>query len=150
VCQGGSVVFDLRNTSPIDIERTKSFIELAKSKNLKIKRHNCDFHTDDEIKILSDLGVDGYNYAPEFTLISNKVIINKLSKNEQAIINQEIIDHAPWKRWVENTNNIEKNLLSCLHYVEYLPEVKKHIEDSEKEIIDVVTDRLNQIWNIIH
>lgn len=150
VCQGGSVVFDIRNTSPIDIEKTKSFINLAKSKNLKIKRHNCDFHTNEELKILADLGVEAYNYAPEFTCISNKVIASKLSKEETDIVNQEIINNAPWRRWVANIDNKEKNLLACLHYVEYLPEVKQYIGQSEKEIVDSVSNRLQEIWNIIY
>jgi hypothetical protein len=150
VCQGGSVVFDLKNISPINIEKTKSFIELAKSYKLKIKRHNCDFHTDEELKLLSSLGVEAYNYAPEFTYISNKVIYQKLSKEEINIVNQEIINQAPWYRWVENIENIEKNILACLHYVEYLPEIQKYIKKSEDEIIKSISKRLEEICQIVY
>jgi len=149
VSQGGSVVFDLQNISPIDVSKTESFINFSKSLGIKTKRHNCDFHTDDELKILSDLGVSAYNYAPEFTYISNKIIFNKLSPKELEIVNKEIIEKAPWHRWLNDTSIKEKNALACLHYVEYLPEVEQYILESESEVVDSVVARLEEIWRIV-
>jgi hypothetical protein len=150
VCQGGSVVFDLKNISPIDVTKTKSFIDLSRSMGMKIKRHNCDFHTDEELTLLKDLGVEAYNYAPEFTYISNKVIARQLSNEERTIVNNEIINIAPWNRWLTNLDNQDKNLFACLHYVEYLPEIQKYLDVSENEIVESLLDRLQKIWNIIH
>ena len=149
VSQGGSVVFDLKNIQPIDINKTKTFIELIHQNGFYAKRHNCDFHTNDELKLLSDLGVDAFNFAPEFTFISNKIIFKRLSDNEILSVNDEIIKKAPWHRWVENTQDIEKNIAACLHYVEYLPEIQKHNEFLKDEIIQEIATRMNQIIKIV-
>lgn len=149
VSQGGSVVFDLKNIQPIDVNKTKTFIDLIHKNGYYAKRHNCDFHTDDELKLLSDLGIDAFNYAPEFTFISNQIIYNKLSSSDILTVNNEIIKKAPWHRWVNNTQDVKKNILSCLHYVEYLPEIQKHSEVLKQEIIQEIAFRLNQIIKIV-
>jgi hypothetical protein len=149
VCQGGSVVFDLQNVSPVDIEKTKQFVNLGKEYGLKIKRHNCDFHTDEDLRLLKGLGIDAFNFAPEFTYLSNKIIIEHLTEPEREIILQEVELNAPWSRWLNNLYNENKVLLSCLHYIEYHPIIKKYLEKYENEIVESVSQRIQNICEIV-
>jgi hypothetical protein len=148
VCQGGSVVFDLRNTSPINVEKTKSFIDLAKAKNLKIKRHNCDFHSIDELKILRDLGVDAFNFAPEFSVIQNEEILYKLTKTEKEIIQDLLFKQAPWNRWIDDPSDHDKLIKSCLHYIDH-DIIENHLYESEHIIIERIVNKIISILEAV-
>lgn len=150
VCQGGSVVFNLSNIKPIDIEKTKEFIALGKKHGLKIKRHNCDFHTDEELSLLVKLGVDAFNFAPEFTYISNKVILSNMNEKDQLYFYEKIKTEAPWERWIDDISNKENALLSCLHYLDNDPLMYSYLIKFEKEIEHKVSERLTQICQIIY
>lgn len=149
VCQGGSVVFDLRNISPIDVKTTKEFIDLAKKYNFKVKRHNCDFHSLEEIELLKDLGVDAFNYAPEFSCIYNEELYNALSKEEIETLKPILIENAPWQRWIYNTDDISKLFISCLHYIQH-PILDQKLKEVEKNIKDKIIGRLTDITCVIY
>ena len=146
VAQGGSVVFDLKNVSPIDIDKTKQYIELAKKYDMKIKRHNCDFHTLDEPKILKALGIESYNFAPEFSMIYNREIYYRLCNDDISILKEKLL-LSPWDRWLYNTDDVEKLFLSCLHYIQdpiidhcllsssLKTQIKEKIQNKLKEIL---------------
>jgi hypothetical protein len=119
VCQGGSIVFDLQNISPINELITKDFIELGKKFNFKVKRHNCDFHTIDDLKKLKSMGVNAFNFAPEFSFIYNKYVYELLSNDEIKILKPILEETAPWDRWIYNTKETDKLFMSCLHYIQH-------------------------------
>lgn len=148
VCQGGSVVFDLRNTSPIDVEKTKSFIDFAKSINLKIKRHNCDFHSVDELKILRDFGVDAFNFAPEFSVIQNEEILYKLTKPEKQIITDLLFQQAPWNRWINDPSDHDRLIKSCLHYIDH-EIIDNHLCKLENIITERIVDKIISILGAV-
>lgn len=149
VCQGGSVVFDCRNISPIDIKKTKEFVKIGEEYNMKIKRHNCDFHTNEELKILSDLGVESFNYAPEFSYISNSVIYKKLNIEDKDYFLKKIENNAPWKRWIYDLKDEEKAIKSCLHYLDSDEKMQNYLFQCEDEIINLVSERLEEICHIL-
>lgn len=146
VCQGGSVVFNLSNVSPIDETVTRRFVSLAKKHNLMCKRHNCDFHTDEDLARLSALGIAAYNYAPEMALISNQVVCEHIHSDRLlSHINQELIENAPWTRWTDDPSQI---LVSCLHYSQN-EEVKQLIAENYHEIEEKVRQRLVRILEVV-
>jgi len=149
VCQGGSVVFDCKNISPIDIEKTKCYVAKAEKYKVKVKRHNCDFHSDEELKILCDLGISAYNYAPEFTYISNSVIFDNLKLEDKTYFLEQIEKNAPWRRWLHNLENEEKTIKSCLHYLDSDDKMKEYVVKYEQDIISLVGERLEQICQIV-
>jgi len=149
VCQGGSVVFDCKNISPIDVNKTKNFVSLGNEYNLKIKRHNCDFHTNEELKLLRDLGVSSYNFAPEFTYISNSVIYDNLKSLDKNYFACLIAEKTPWERWLHNLNDREKTLKACLHYLDYDSNMQDYVNKYEEKIIELVGERLQEICQIV-
>lgn len=150
VCQGGSVVFNLKNISPIDVEKTKAFINLGKKLGIKIKRHNCDFHTNEELNLLVDLGVDAFNFAPEFTYISNKVILENLTTEDKTLFVNKIKKTAPWQRWLDNDNDENLLILACAHYLDNDLTMEKYIKKFSNEIESKVCDRIEQLCRIIY
>lgn len=146
VCQGGSVVFNLENQAPIEVEKTKSFVDLAKNLRCKTKRHNCDFHTDEELKTLSQIGIDAFNFAPEFTYISNKIIADSLSQEQVAEYYHKILDNAPWDRWLTSDAEPLRFLYACLHYLSDDLTIINKAEYYHSKIVRAMVERMEQIW----
>jgi hypothetical protein len=149
VCQGGSVVFNLTNQAAIDVEKTKSFVELAKTLGCQVKRHNCDFHTDEELALLSSIGVDAFNFAPEFTYIHNKIVADSLLPHEVLFFHQRILESAPWDRWLTSDAKPIEFLYACLHYITD-QRIDEEVFNNQKEITQKINDRLKEIWAAIN
>ncbi len=150
VCQGGSVVFNLKNISPIDVEKTKRFVEFGRKLGIKIKRHNCDFHTNEEINQLVDLGIDAFNFAPEFTYISNKVILDNLTLEDKKSFVNKIRKSAPWQRWLDNDSDEDMLILACAHYLDNDVVMENYINSFSGEIETKICDRIEQLCGIIY
>lgn len=150
VCQGGSVVFNLQNISPIDVEKTKAFIELSRKLGIKIKRHNCDFHTNEDLNLLVDLGVDAFNFAPEFTYISNKVILENLTAEDKLLFVNKIRKTAPWQRWLDDDKDENMLILACGHYLDNDLTMEKYISKFSSEIESKICDRIEELCRIIY
>lgn len=148
VSQGGSVVFDLQNISEIDVAKTKEFVELARSCECLVKRHNCDFHTIDQLKQLQDLGVNAFNFAPEFSTIYNREIANILNKKEKEIMLTLIISKTPWDRWLHDCSDAKKLLDSCLHYVDH-EIIKEKTQILQNTIVEKLIDKITQLKKIL-
>lgn len=131
VAQGGSLVFDLKNTSAINRLKTMPYTLVAQVSRIKSKRHNCDFHTEEELGQLASYGIDSFNFCPELTSITNGVIIEEWEDLEVSTYYPWLCKNAPWRRWVADTTDVDKLLVSCLHYH---PELHFTTEQSNKAV----------------
>jgi len=149
VAQGGSVVFDLKNISPIDIDTTSQYVKLAKTFDMKVKRHNCDFHTEDELILLKNLGVEAYNFAPEFSVIYNQNIYENLKYNDIHVLHEAILK-TPWNRWIDSVENKPKLYKACLHYIQD-PIIDETLTDNlKKKIKKEIQQKVYQILDCIN
>jgi hypothetical protein len=149
ICQGGSEVFDLQNISKIDEFKTKEFVDLAKQFGVKSKRHNCDFHSLDELNKLSKLGVDAFNFAPEFSTIFNEVVYQSLNKKQIDSLKNVLINSTPWNRWIKSAENTKKLFASCLHYIQDELVLEK-ANFFKKEITEKIIDKIVSINGAIN
>lgn len=150
VCQGGSVVFNLQNQAPIEIEKTKSFVDVARKHGCQTKRHNCDFHTNEELKRLSDLGIDAFNFAPEFTYIYNKTITDNMPDNLISGFCKKIFEKTPWDRWLTSDAEPKHFLYACFHYLNDLDACMEASHNSFEEIEDKMCLKMEEIWKAIN
>lgn len=150
VCQGGSVVFNLQNQAPIEIEKTKSFINVARKHGCQTKRHNCDFHTNEELMQLSDLGIDTFNFAPEFTYIYNKTITDSFSSELINHFYKKIILKTPWDRWLTSDAKPVSFLYACLHYLNNEKIIDNEASCEHEKIVTNMQIRMEEIWKAIN
>ena len=142
-------MFDLRNISPIDINKTEGYVRLADTFGMSVKRHNCDFHTEKELILLKNIGIKAYNFAPEFSAIYNQNIYENLKPSELNILNTKIID-APWDRWINNPDDSEKLYKSCLHYIQDPIIEDVTTENLKNKIKKEIQLKINQILDCIN
>jgi len=151
VVQTGSLVMEINQVGNFN----KSFVEkvskLIRSKNLKLKEHNGDYLSKEEIA--DRIGVvDAINIAPQLGVVQTTTVINKcliygIRFDEFA---NEVYKGGKWKKWM--LNNTPENKMLCVliagHYHFNSESYKKIIKKLEEKE-DIKSSIMNAIISII-
>lgn len=124
VVQGGTNIFQNKNTGAFDEAWLEHQIEICKTFGIKTKEHNGDFLSDSQLEKRFKLGLDAINIAPELGYLQTKIALEKgiIGPKDSSEFLSKIISGDKWKRWMGNENfdlswKNEDLLLSCGHYV---------------------------------
>lgn len=121
VVQGGEFVDCLKNIGDYRDDLAEQ-CEIAENFGLKSKAHNCDFLSDDSLRLRLSSGVTSFNFGPQLAVLENRYNLSKLSNEEKEGLLKKIHSSLNAKRWFKTcTPSNEDILLMNLHYV-YAPE----------------------------
>lgn len=149
VIQTGSLVKEIKQVGNFNKQFIENASKILKKKGLKLKEHNADYLTKEEI-ILREGFVDAMNIAPQLGVVQTQLVINKCLT--YGINFDEFLGEAysggKWKKWMHNNSRENKFLCSIIagHYHFTSDKYKKLIKELEKRedihetIIKTVTD----------
>lgn len=135
VVQTGSLVREIGQAGNFN----ENFVEKIKTalnkKGLKLKEHNADYLTKEEIK--RRVGkVDAMNIAPQLGVIQTSLVINKcliygIDFNDFL---EEVYSSGKWKKWLQKNSPENKFLCTTIagHYLFGSENYKKIIQELEK------------------
>ena len=151
VVQTGSLVKEINQVGNFNKEFVKKASEMLKSKGIKIKEHNADYLSKEEIEKRHGI-VDAMNIAPQLGVIQTMIVLKKcLSYGiDTGDFLREVYNGGKWKKWMfKNTG--ENKMLCCLiagHYHFSSENYKRLIEKlNEKE--DIKETIINHMTEII-
>lgn len=132
VIQTGAKVVETRNIGMFErgthhdrrhlIKNIKDSAAIADKYNLKIKEHNADYLSLDNLCLRPQIGIHAANIAPEFGHIETKSLIYLLSNFGNAYDYENYIEivHASkkWEKWILPESNLKKSEKAILagHY----------------------------------
>lgn len=135
VVQTGSLVREINQAGAFNKDFIRKVADIIHSKGLKIKEHNADYLTGEEIAERKGI-VDAMNIAPQYGVIQTQLVLTKCLKygvRFEDFLNV-VYNGGKWKKWLEK-NTAENKLLCCTiagHYHFASPEYKQIIEQLEK------------------
>jgi hypothetical protein len=151
VVQTGSLVMEINQVGSFNPDFIKKVSEVIKSKGLKLKEHNADYLSKEQIRERTGI-VDAMNIAPQLGVIQTQFVLNKcltygidFSKFADVVYNGK-----KWKKWLQN--NTEENKFLCIvtagHYhfaSEEYKEIIKQLEERE----DIKESIINTIMEVV-
>lgn len=152
VVQTGSLVKEINQVGNFNVEFTKKNAEVLHSKGIKLKEHNADYLTKDEILERKGI-VDALNIAPQMGVVQAQYVLGKclvygIDYNEFL---EEVYNGKKWEKWL-HTNTPENKFL-CFHiaghyhfnsdaYKRIIEKLAKH-EDVHENIINIMIEIIN-------
>lgn len=152
VVQTGSLIKEINQVGHFN----KSFVEkispLVKSKGIKLKEHNADYLSREEIGLRKGL-VDAQNVAPQLGVVQTQIVLAQCLMYGVRFDDfiSEVCAGGKWKKWL-HTNTAENKMLCAMiagHYHFRGDHYKKIISQLEAQE-DINESIINSIMTVIH
>lgn len=145
VAQTGSLTMEDRQVGSFDSAAVKKLVKFAETANVKLKEHNADYLTAEQIKLRKEAGVHACNIAPQLGVIQTKTVLN-LAKQydvDTGYFEQCVLESGKWKKWLLDGDNSVKIAIAG-HYC-YNTEQYARLEDHLNDRCDVYSNVKNSI-----
>jgi hypothetical protein len=144
VVQTGSLIKEINQVGSFDTNTVKSISELLHRKGLKLKEHNADYLSFDDLKLRQD--VDAINIAPMLGVLQTSYVLHRSVVHgfDTTPFLNRAYESKRWKKWLHKNTADNKYLcaLTAGHYVFTSDEYKglvdrlDKIEDVHENIVD--------------
>jgi len=149
VVQTGSLIKEINQVGSFNKEFVQRVLSVLRENNLKLKEHNADYLSREEILKRKGL-VDAMNIAPQLGVIQTSLTLTKCLEYgiDFSEFSKEVLLARKWKKWLQN--NTEENKFLCLligghyhfsseSYKTILRKLNEH-EDISKTIIGAIVE----------
>lgn len=129
VAQTGSLVMEDRQAGSFDMSLVNKLVGYANEAGIKLKEHNADYLTKDQISLRKQAGVHACNIAPQLGVIQTQCIL-KLAANfniDATDFKNKVLSSEKWKKWIVDGNKDVKIAVAG-HYC-FNDSVYKNLED---------------------
>jgi len=160
VAQTGSLTMEDRQVGSFDVPMVKRLVGYATGAGVKLKEHNADYLTGDQIKLRQLAGVHACNIAPQLGVIQTKTIIELARRYdvESGQFEREVLESGKWSKWMVDPadENLALKVAVAGHYC-YNSNVYKHLEDKltfhcdvKKEVSSAITACLDLYYENLY
>ena len=140
VCQTGSMVKSIFQLGQFDIVNIIKMKKIADQNDLHLKEHNCDYLSNDQIKLRKKYGISAINVAPELGYIQSNLFFYKskeynLNKKLNTFFSY-VLKRNKWKKWIYKDENDVIKFLSSAHYF-FASDPYYELKDSLSKYINI-------------
>ena len=138
VAQTGSLTKEDRQCGTFNRDVVQLLVEYANNAGIKLKEHNADYLTAEEIKLRKDTGVHALNIAPQLGVIQTRYIKSYCQTYGLDIewnrFAETVLNSGKWKKWmIKDDDNLKVDVAG--HYL--------FQHDDYKRIIFELSQRAN-------
>jgi len=143
VAQTGSLCHEDGQAGGFEIDIVRDLVLVANTSGVKLKEHNADYLTPEQIHLRRAVGVHAMNIAPQLGVVQTKLLKELcLSRAGEVLWNnfsQVVLDSGRWKKWTHSDQDTQKVIVAghyCFNTPEYraiLDQLSQHA-DWEEEI----------------
>jgi hypothetical protein len=129
VAQTGSLTMEDRQVGSFDVAMVKRLVTFAENAGVKLKEHNADYLTAEQIQMRKTAGVHACNIAPQLGVIQTKKIL-ELARTfdvDSGYFEAKVLTSEKWRKWLIDGDNSVKIAIAG-HYCFSSPEYKE-LED---------------------
>lgn len=141
VAQTGSLVYQDYQAGKFESDTVIQLVNLANNNGIKLKEHNADYLTYEQINLRKLAGVHALNIAPQLGVIQTK-LLESLSRTYKLddkwnLFAQRVLESKRWTKWTQSDNvNIQVHVaghycFSSHEYQSLIDEINKHTEWTE-------------------
>jgi hypothetical protein len=151
VAQTGSLVHEDRQAGTFDYHNAQDLVGVAESAGIKLKEHNADYLTAEQIKLRQSAGVHAMNIAPQLGVIQTKLLKTLAQgcdlNNEWDKFSQVVLASQRWKKWTDSDLDGQKVIVAG-HYCFNSDEYKDLIEKLDTQI-NWYADLKHEIYTVL-
>lgn len=151
VVQTGSLIKEINQIGKFNRDFIKRVSEILKPKGVKLKEHNADYLSKDEIKSRQGI-VDAMNIAPQLGVIQTMITLTKclfygIDFNDFL---DYVYERGKWKKWMQKNNPENKFLCSIIagHY-HFASDIYKNLIRELEKREDIKENIINGIMEVI-
>ena len=128
VAQTGSLVMEDRQVGTFELDIVKDLVAFANQAGVKLKEHNADYLTAEQIQLRRQAGVHALNIAPQLGVLQTRTI-KELSAThnltrEWEDFSQTVINSRKWEKWFIDNEDAKVDIAG--HYL-YSHPTYKHL-----------------------
>jgi tagatose-1,6-bisphosphate aldolase non-catalytic subunit AgaZ/GatZ len=150
VAQTGSLTMEDRQIGSFDTAMVRKLVAYAEDAGVKLKEHNADYLTSEQIQLRTDAGVHALNIAPQLGVIQTKTILSLAKKHGVNTVEFEqcVLRSNKWQKWHIDCDDSTKVAIAghyCYHTPEYLNLISKFeyndaVHDAIVNVLDLYYD----------
>lgn len=124
VAQTGSLTMEDRQVGSFDVAMVKQLVGYANAAGVKLKEHNADYLTAEQISLRKQAGVHACNIAPQLGVIQTQTLLSIAYNNniDSSEFKQAVLNSDRWKKWIiDGDNDVKANVAGhyCFNGDEY-------------------------------
>jgi len=153
VAQTGSLVMEDQQVGTFDTEIVGQLVGFANDAGVKLKEHNADYLTLDQINLRKTAGVHALNIAPQLGVVQTKTIL-QLAKDQginTVDFEKAVLTSGKWQKWRIDCNDLTNVAIAghyCFNSVEYLKLIEQL--DYETAVRSAIIDVLDPYYSILN
>ena len=107
VAQTGSLTMEDRQVGSFDVAMVRKLVGYAEAAGVKLKEHNADYLSAEQILLRKQAGVHACNIAPQLGVIQTKTVLDLADRYgvDASHFKQTILDSGKWKKWIIDGND---------------------------------------------
>ena len=152
VAQTGSLCFEDYQAGTFDTEIVRGLVQVANDNGVKLKEHNADYLSADQIRLRKDAGVHAMNIAPQLGVVQTKLLYFFAQEfnliDEANAFTEKVLDSNRWSKWTKS-NEIAQKLVVAGHYCFSTPEYRVLIDKITSNGVDWQSEVDAVIYNIL-
>jgi hypothetical protein len=145
VAQTGSLVMENRQSGSFDMSLVNKLVSYANDAGIKLKEHNADYLTKEQINLRKQAGVHACNIAPQLGLIQTQCILRLADKFniDTTDFKNKVLDSEKWKKWIiDGGDNVKVSIAG--HYC-FNDSIYNKLEDKLSQKTNVFEEVKNEI-----
>lgn len=131
VAQTGSLVMEDRQVGTFDVDIVSQLVGYANDAGVKLKEHNADYLTTEQIRLRQEAGVHALNIAPQLGVLQTK-FLKQVSKHgaeaEWHEFGAEVLGSGKWNKWLIDGDD-RKKIEIAGHYLFNTPAYREMIRN---------------------
>ena len=140
VAQTGSLTMEDRQVGSFDVAMVKKLVKFAETAGVKLKEHNADYLTAEQIQMRKLAGVHACNIAPQLGVIQTKRILSLAKEHDvdSGYFEQCVMASEKWRKWIIDGNDSVKIAVAG-HYC-FTTQEYQTLEDKLNQRCDVAQE----------
>lgn len=104
VAQTGSLTYEDRQAGKFDYDAVVELVNYAESAGVKLKEHNADYLSAEEIQLRRSAGVHALNIAPQLGIIQTRTLLHlaTMYAEDNKDFKNAVIASNKWKKWTKS------------------------------------------------
>jgi fructose/tagatose bisphosphate aldolase len=126
VAQTGSLCHEDHQAGTFEIDTVRDLVKVANANGVKLKEHNADYLSADEIKLRRAAGVHAMNIAPQLGVVQTKLLkelcLSRVGEEYWNPFAELVLTSGRWAKWTDSDLDEQKVIVAghyCFASAEY-------------------------------
>lgn len=151
VAQTGSLCHEDHQAGGFEIDTVKDLVRVANENGVKLKEHNADYLTAEQVKLRRDVGVHAMNIAPQLGVVQTKLLRrlaedNNLLSEWNAFVDVTLASNR-WKKWTDSLEPAQRVTVAG-HYCFNTPQYQHLVDKIGPDWYDLLYTEIANVLDV--